>query len=73
MKNRGKANNQLLGSVGKKNSRMKFYRLHRPEPIVYGNKRVYVVGEKKITCCRTGGLEIASMRRDVLADHRGKW
>ena len=42
-----------------KNSRMKFYRLHRPDPIVYGNKRV--VGEN----LRVVGPEISSMRRDV--------
>ena len=42
-----------------KNSSMKFYRLDRPDPIVYGNKRV--VGEN----LRVVGREISSMRRDV--------
>ena len=46
-----------------KNSSMKFYRLDRPDPIVYGNKRV--VGEN----LRVVGREISSMRRDV----RDRW
>ena len=52
---------------------MKFYRLHPADPIVYGNKRV--AGENlrvvRREDGRTGGLEITSMRRDVLADRRG--